>query len=82
MEDYKKMYEQLKDEFEQYKRESIKWSVDDFTYFEHPTHTITEEQAEMALDAMIEKHDAGIGINWDVVQYYLEEYGTPKGTAL
>lgn len=27
-----------------------------------------------ALELMIYKHDASIGINWDVVDYYLETY--------
>jgi hypothetical protein len=78
MEDYKKMYEQLRDEFEQYKKESVKWGVEDFTEYDHPTHTITEEQAQMALEYMIYKHDAEVGITWYTIEYYLADYGTPR----
>ena len=78
MEDYKKMYEELKQEFEQYKKESIKWSVDDFIYYNHPDYTITEGQAQLALECMIRNHDAGLGISWYNVEYWLEEYGMKK----
>jgi len=78
MNNYQEKYEALLKEFEQYKRESIKWSVEDFTLYEHPRYTINEEQAQEALERMIYKHDASIGINWDVVEYYLTEYGTLK----
>jgi hypothetical protein len=75
---YQEKYEALLKEFEQYKRESIKWDVEDFTEYEHYKYTITKEQAQEALESMIRKHDASIGINWDVVEYYLTEYGTLK----
>jgi hypothetical protein len=78
MENYKKMYEQLLMEFEQYKKESIKWSVEDFIDYDHPTHTITVEDAQMALEQMIRSHDANLGISWAEVEYYLEDYGTEK----
>jgi len=71
-------YEALLKEFEQYKRESIKWSVEDFTEYDDPRYTINKEQAQDALERMIYKHDASIGINWDTVEYYLSEYGTLK----
>ena len=75
---YKKMYEQLLAEFEQYKKESIKWSVEDFTEYDHPTHTIDRETAQYVLENMIRVHDAEFGITWQKVEYYIEEYGTPK----
>ena len=75
---YQKKYEALLEEFEQYKRESIKWSIEDFTWYDIHRYTITDEQAQEALETMIYKHDASIGINWDVVQYYLSIYGTLK----
>jgi hydroxypyruvate isomerase len=78
MENYKKMYDDLLAEFEQYKRESIKWSVEDFTNYDHPTHTITEEDAQHALETMISEHDASVGISWYHVEYYIEDYGTEK----
>lgn len=78
MEDYKKMYEDLLAEFEQYKKESIKWSVEDFVFYNHPTHTINNSQAQEALEYMIKHHDADLGISWYNVSYCLEEFGTKK----
>ena len=78
MNNYQEKYEALLKEFEQYKRESIKWSVEDFTEYEHHKYTINEEQAQEALERMIRKHDAIYGISWNEVEYYLCEYGTLK----
>jgi hypothetical protein len=78
MENYKKMYEELFQVFEQYKKESIKWSVEDFMLYDHPTHTICRRQAQDALEEMISEHDASVGISWYHVEYYIEEYGTEK----
>jgi hypothetical protein len=75
---YKKMYEQLLAEFEQYKKESIKWSVEDFTEYDHPTHTIDLETAQKALEEMIYHHDSEYGISWRYVDYYIKEYGKEK----
>ncbi len=70
-------YNALQAEFEQYKRESVKWSVEDFTdYDTDGEYTITEEKAQEALEHMIDKHDASIGITWDTVDCYLKEYAT------
>jgi len=72
---YKKMYEDLVEEFDKYKRESIKWSSCDFTSLEKDGWQISEEQAQEALERMIYKHDANLGITWDSVDYYYEQYG-------
>lgn len=83
-------YNQLLAEFEQYKKESIKWSIEDFTEnengveipdrddedFEEPEYLITEEQAQQALYDMINNYDTEYGIDWSAVQYYKELYGT------
>ena len=74
--DYKAMYEALKSDFEQYKRESIKWSVEDFLWLKVDGYTITREQAQEGLEAMINNHDASEGTNWETVKYWYEEYGT------
>jgi len=71
-------YEALLKEFEQYKRESVKWSIEDFTEYNHNKYTITPEQAQEALERMIYKHDASIGITWNTIEYYITEYGTIK----
>jgi Fe-S cluster assembly iron-binding protein IscA len=67
----------LAQEFEQYKKESIKWSVEDFTETDFG-YDITVEQAQEALEEMINKHDASLGINWETVDYYKSVYGTEK----
>jgi hypothetical protein len=67
---YQQKYEQLLAEFEQYKRESIKWSVEDFM----ENGDITEEQAQQALEAMIQNHDANFGITWETVNEYKSHY--------
>ena len=78
MENYKEMYEQLLAEFQQYKKESIKWSVQDFIEYNDSAYTIDKEAAQEALEDMIKHHDASYGINWNDVAYYIEEYGTEK----
>jgi hypothetical protein len=78
MENYKKMYEDLFQAFEQYKKESIKWSVEDIINYPHFTHTITKEQAQYALIHMIYNHDAEYGITWSDVSYNIELFGTEK----
>jgi hypothetical protein len=71
-------YEQLLDEFKQYKKESIKWSVEDFIEYDHPTHKIDRETAQTALEDMISHHDASYGISWASVEYGIELYGIKK----
>ena len=78
MTNYQEKYEALLKEFEQYKKESIKWSLQDFTEYEHPRYTINEDQAQDALERMIDEHDANFGISWSVIHYYIEELGTVK----
>jgi hypothetical protein len=73
-----RQYIELSSEFAQYRAESIKWCVEDFLDYDHPTHTITPEQAQMALEHMINEHDGGIGITWDSVSNYIEMYGTRR----
>lgn len=75
--DYKEKYEALLKEFEQYKKESIKWSIQDFLDYKC-AYKITEEQAQIALEEMIRNHDASSGINWIDVEFYIREYGTKK----
>lgn len=65
----------LQKEFDQYKRESIKWSIEDFLYQEVEGWSINKRQAQEALEHMIRKHDSSIGINWDSINYWITEYG-------
>lgn len=74
---YKKRLEDLQKEFDQYKKESIKWSIEDFTSFEKSEDTlypITEEDAQKLLEDMIKHHDASLGITWDTVESYLQNW--------
>lgn len=70
-----KALKELQKEFEQYQRESIKWSVEDFTWLELEGWEISEKKAQEALEDMIHHHDAQYGIGWPTVEYYLMEYG-------
>lgn len=55
----------------------IGWSVEDFKYQasnqEDPS-IYDETKFKDALDIMINKHDASIGITWETIDYYLNEY--------
>lgn len=73
---WKNKYNKLKEKFEQYKTESIKWSIEDFTDMKLDGWSITKDQAQEALNDMINSHDASSGIDWNTVEYYLQKYGT------
>lgn len=61
----------LQKEFEQYKKESIKWSINDFLDLEG-IH-LTKKQAQKALELMIRKHDANNGITYETLKYFAGE---------
>lgn len=66
----------ITEDFEQYKKESIKWSINDFLSYEMDNgFSITEKQAQLALENMIENHDANYGITWDDLEIYYRKYG-------
>lgn len=44
---------------------SITWCVDDVLALDA---TLAESEAEQILEECLRKHDANIGINWDVIQ--------------
>ena len=72
------------EELNQYYKESIKCSVEDFTMYRRDGWQITEERAQEALERMIYKHDASIGISWDSIEYWYDQYGeeVEEGTEL
>ena len=70
-------YLKLQKEFDQYKKESIKWGVEDFLNLDAEGYHITPENAQKALERMIEMHDAEVGINWEVVRFWFSEYCSP-----
>ena len=59
----------------------IGWSVEDFKYLasnqEDPS-IYDENKFKDTLDIMINKHDASIGITWETIDYYLNEYCLKK----
>lgn len=69
-------YNNLLENFEQYKKESIKWSIEDFTHLDKDEWEITDELAQDALEDMINNHDCNIGITWVTLDDYIEKYGT------
>lgn len=74
--DLKKKYQDLQLEFEQYKQESVKWSIEDFIERAKTAgYTISKKKAQEALEHMIRKHDAELGISWITIDCYLDIYG-------
>jgi len=61
-----------KDDFEQQALLNEEWKNEDLTGEEEQLYERTKFQE--ALETMILKHDATVGINWDVIDYYLETY--------
>ncbi len=59
-------------QFEQYKKESIKWGVEDFLGLEG--YKLTKKEAQKALEHMIKKHDASNGITWTDLEFYAGEF--------
>ena len=67
----------LKEEIQQYKRESIRWSISDFK--QQANNSENPEYYDLskfpgALELMIEEHDADVGITWDTIQSYLDDH--------
>lgn len=80
---WKKKYNQLVKEFEQYKKESIKWSIEDFEDIaiigeeceDGIIKTIYDRSKfQYALELMIREHDCNYGIVWETIEDYLDEY--------
>lgn len=64
----------LKNEFDQYKQESVKWSWEDIYYpAGEQGYECTKEQAQEILEDMIANHDCEFGITWNTVRYYIED---------
>jgi hypothetical protein len=54
---------------------SIKWGTEDVLWqADNLDIELTEEQAEDILESLEEGHDSSVGINWDVISYYIEDY--------
>lgn len=54
---------------------SIKWSTEDVLFkAEEMGIELTEKQADTILDNVEHYHDASVGINWDVIEFQIENY--------
>ena len=54
---------------------SIKWSTDDvLSTAESMDIELTEQEADNILEEMERCHDAELGINWLVIESYIESY--------
>lgn len=64
------------DELAEKLERSVTWSVDDFKHLadQNPDVEYDEDIFDEALDSMINSHDASIGITWDTIQSYLDDY--------
>ena len=73
-----KSISELANEIEQYKKESVKWSIEDFqkeaSYFNKDQETYDPTKFQKALELMISNHDAETGITWEILQFYLDEH--------
>lgn len=60
---------------------SLTWTVDDFAYrasmleerYEENNKVYNPDTFEDALNTMIRKHDAEVGISWDTIDFWLDE---------
>ena len=48
---------------------SITWHAEDVL---NQDDTLTPEQVGMVLDRIKNNHDANIGVNWDVIDYWID----------
>jgi hypothetical protein len=66
---------ELKEHLESYDPDDIiaydLWSVDDVEGFHHGI--VTREQAEEVIRLMNHNKDCNIGLNWDVLNYYVDQ---------
>lgn len=54
---------------------AVSWSVEDIlTYAEEAGHSLTKDEAYDILNGLLENHDAGIGINWNVISIAVEDH--------
>jgi hypothetical protein len=59
---------------------NISWHIDDVKALGHESgfedeNELTDEECRDILTSIERKHDATIGINWDVIQVYIDDKG-------
>lgn len=53
----------------------IRWSTEDvLMQAEIMNIELTEEHADAILDNVVHYHDANVGINWDVLDFHIENF--------
>ena len=53
----------------------IRWSTEDvLMHADLMNVELTEEQADVILDNVLHYHDANVGINWDVLDFHIDNY--------
>jgi hypothetical protein len=53
----------------------IKWSTEDVLMQADLMNVeLTEEQADAILENVLHYHDANVGINWDVLDFHIDNY--------
>jgi len=69
---------EILDEYEQRMKGAIEWTVLDMMSAVSMTSMnhweLSEEDAQKALEEMIENHDANLGITWETVTAYISKY--------
>jgi hypothetical protein len=60
----------------------IIWSTDDvMMQADIMNIDLTEEQADAILENVLHYHDASVGINWDVLDFHIENYFESKNNS-
>jgi hypothetical protein len=66
----------LSEQFTQYKKEIIKWGVEDVLHqAEIIGYFISNAQAQEVLEEVIDNHDSSYGIGWDTFSHYIQDTG-------
>jgi hypothetical protein len=53
----------------------IRWSTEDvLMQADNMNIELTEEQADVILDNIEHHHDACVGINWEVIEFHIDNY--------
>jgi hypothetical protein len=54
---------------------TIKWSTDDVLMrADDMGLPISEEAGDQILQNVFDKHDANIGVNWEVIEFHIEDF--------
>ena len=54
------------------------WSIEDVMYQNNGEHELTEDEAKEILANVEKRHDAEVGINWDVIDQHIYDFVTER----